>query len=567
MTRLSRRPSAHVRLIARIVAGVLFTAGAITGLAGVAGAAGNNGTVKLGSSGQAFTNSNDPHLTCPIQIQWTGFDQGLQTYDVTFTGINPTGGTVTPASDHGTFPDGSVTNTRTYSLVFNGATPNNKGEYHVGIDINTTHAANSDFKQKTIWVQGCAGGSVAVTGQCNAAGNGYNWSVAATPTQPGGGAAVDGTWTKQGAASPTGTFNTNAAGTGSFTTGAGVNALDITGSTAGWTFPATATAAACAQPRNLQLAAACTQPLNNTITWTVTDPAANPQVTGLSSSNGALAGSPSLAPGAHTTFTSSAPANTPVTVNGTVNGQPVSSNSVSLQNACAPGQAETPATVVLTDTCTDIHAVFTSADQHTTHFDVTEPDGSNSTVVGTDTKDYAADAANPDLSVTFDGNPAVNHTWAEPAGCSPGQADPEVSADKACKTGISVVLSNMNGTADVTFTVTDPEGDVHQLPVRAGQLRKESYAVEEDSTGVVTVTAPGLAKKTVTYEKDCSTVLGVKETRPPKTVVEGEKQTKTPEELPFTGDDTKREMQTAAGLLLLGSLLCGLASIRRRPTA
>jgi LPXTG-motif cell wall-anchored protein len=36
--------------------------------------------------------------------------------------------------------------------------------------------------------------------------------------------------------------------------------------------------------------------------------------------------------------------------------------------------------------------------------------------------------------------------------------------------------------------------------------------------------------------------------------------------LPMTGYQTSRELQTAAGLLLLGSLLCGLASIRRRTT-
>src|SRR4051812_24436311 len=184
MSGLSRRRSKNVRITARIAAGALLVAAAVTGLAGVASAAGNNGTVKLGSAGIPPTDANDPHLSCPIQIQWSGFDKGTQTFDVSFTGINPTGGTIAPATAHGTF-DGSTVHTETYSLVVTGAKPHN-GEIHVGIDITTTAASGSQFKQKTVWLQSCgtSGGSVDITGTCNSTFDGYDWTVTATPTNP-----------------------------------------------------------------------------------------------------------------------------------------------------------------------------------------------------------------------------------------------------------------------------------------------------------------------------------------------------------------------------------------------
>ncbi|HEX5493531.1 MAG TPA: hypothetical protein VFX70_03020 [Mycobacteriales bacterium] len=236
--------------------------------------------------------------------------------------------------------------------------------------------------------------------------------------------------------------------------------------------------------------------------------------------------------------------------------------------------------MTFTDTCTGIHAVFTSADQHTTQFVVDPPTGAAETVTGSGTRDYVATNGNSHLSVTFDGTSA-DHTWTQPSTCGstgPGggggggnpppvkTADPHVSASNACKTGISVELDNMGGTAGTTFTVTDPDGNTHKVAVRAGQIVKKSYAVTEDTTGVVTVTAPGLAKKTVTYAKDCSTVLGEKFVQHPPTkkpVVQGEKVT----QLPFTGDNTRRETLIGASMLLIGALICALAGRRRTSAA
>jgi hypothetical protein len=409
---------------------------------------------------------------------------------------------------------------------------------------------------------------VSVTGACNTAGTGYDWDVTATPATAGNPAAVNGNWTKQGAASPTGAFSTNAAGTGSFTTGAGVNQLDLTLSTAQWSLTSpTATATACATPpSNLQLTAACSAPGSQTVTWTVTNPNADTATAVSADPSSNVSGGPAatIAGNGTTTFSTPAPSVARV-AHGTVNGANVTSNSLAFPQTCQSNQAETPASVAFDSTCDGIHAVFTSADMHSTHFVVDAPDGTTDAFTGDADRTYPATAAAGHLAVAYD-NLNDTYDWVDPGTCAPpaGLADPSVTSDKDCVDGISLVLGNINGTADVTFTVVDPDGDTHKVPVRSGQIVKESYSVTEDTTGVVTVSAPGMAKKTVTYDKDCSTVLGEKETRKPD--VEGKHVVKTPEALPMTGYQTTRELQTAAGLLLLGSLLCGLASIRRRTT-
>jgi hypothetical protein len=194
-------------------------------------------------------------------------------------------------------------------------------------------------------------------------------------------------------------------------------------------------------------------------------------------------------------------------------------------------------------------------------FSVTEPDGTTDTVTGSDSRDYPVDSTHQHVSMTFDSS-SDSYDWTDPGNCStPGHATPKVSSSKACKTGISVVLSNMNGTADTTFTVTAPDGSTEQVPVRAGQERKRSYAVTEDSTAVVTVQAPGIAKKTVRYHKNCAAVLGEKKTKkPPTPVVKGVKGSR----LPFTGFDATRGLGYAAAMSLLGLVLLELGRVGRR---
>ena len=736
------------RPVARLAAGALFIAAGLTAFAGIASAAGgNNGDVKLGSNG-TFTNSNDPHLQCPIFIQWSGFDTTqMDDFTVAFSGISPTGGTVTAAGPgvtpaHHQFPGPG--DTEQYNLSFAGATAKN-GEFHVGIDITTTDANGSQFKQKTVWVSDC-GHDLGITKSGTTTGVHpgdavvYHLHVTNNSSGPTTGpttvtdhlpnpgilpgtisvdAGSDGTWTctvgaaqnptcttnsvlnpgdsadftvnatidpnvaplpttltdnatvdtpgdadssnnlatlgtdvtaAGGPAAPNAGVTKNGPGTAwvgqqlqydvvvSFSGGATTGTTTVTdtlpngldpglmtfvsgdgtwtcglnasttptcsapaGFTAGQsaTFHVTTTANAVGPQTDsvsvvttgdsdnsddsatktttvsaasaLGLQPQCDPATAGQVLWTVTNPSGNPDVSGLTVSGSAAVPSPTtLSGGQQATFHTAAPSGA-LSVSGTAFGQTVSSNSVSFSNQCTtpPPPGETPASAVFTDTCSGFHAVFTSASLHTTQFVVNMPIGGNDTVSGSGTRDYPADATHSHISVTYDG---VTQTadWVEPAGCTqipnppPAVADPTVSASNACKTGITVNLGNMNGTAPVTFTVTAPDNTVDNVSVLAGQIVKKSYAVVEDTTGTVTVSAPGLATKKFTYAKNCTAVLGEKVTKTPTPkptpTVQGEKVTR----LPFTGSNTSMFL-TLAALFFAGGVVLMAFGARRRP--
>lgn len=562
---------------------------------GAPAANGNNGTVKLGSAGVPFTNANDPHLTCPIQIQWSGFDPGTQTFSVAFNSAAPTGGSVVGVQSNNP-PDTTFSAqpwVETYSLTFGGgANPNNKGEYHVSITVNTTSSTGTtDVKNKTVWVGGCAanptGGSVTMSGACttNTVGSDYTWTVTAAPATAGGGSDVSGTWANHvNAASPSGTWSTTN-GTGSFTTPAGVNqidvALDAAFSGANWTIsqPAAAPQSCGHAPSGgtVSVSGACTSnAAGSGYTWSVSEsPKAGASTAAVNGSwqqtGGPGSGSFSTNAAGSGSFTTASGANA-ITVAldaaSTAAGWSIAQQPGAAPASCGtpgnPGTPETPASVAFSSTCTGIHAVFTTASQHTTVFTVTAPHNVTDTVSGSGTRDYNADKNDGHLSVSFDGT-SQTYDWVDPGNCStpppPGQAQPDATATNACVTGITVVLSNMNGTAPATFTVTAPDGTTTTVPVNAGQLKKLDFAVAEDTTGVVTVSAPGFAK-TFTYAKNCTKVLGEKHTvKPPKTPTKvlGEKK-----ELPFTGFDAKSALFDAASLVALGAIVCALALPRRR---
>ena len=318
----------------------------------------------------------------------------------------------------------------------------------------------------------------------------------------------------------------------------------------------------------LTLSAVCA-PTPNHATWTVTNPGSNPALTSVTVSNGTKLND--LAKGGSDTFTTAAP-QTSLTVSGvSSNNITVTSNPFAVTSNCPapPNPNETPATVSFSNTCSGFHAVFTTASLHTTQFVVTKPTGGTDTVNGSGQRDYAADATNSHISVAFDGV-SQSADWVDPGGCTtipnppPAVADPTVSASNACKTGITVNLGNMNGTAPVTFTVTAPDNTVDNVSVLAGQIVKKSYTVVEDTTGTVTVSAPGLATKTFTYAKNCTSVLGEKVTKTPTPkptpTVQGEKVTR----LPFTGSNTSMFL-TLAALLFAGGVVLMAFGARRRP--
>src|SRR3954449_12212574 len=95
MSGLSRGRRTWTKRVAKIAACGLLAASASMAVAGVAVAgAGNNGDVKMGNAGQPPDNSNDPHLQCHVQLDWSGFDAKKANFILTFSGSPPTGGTV-----------------------------------------------------------------------------------------------------------------------------------------------------------------------------------------------------------------------------------------------------------------------------------------------------------------------------------------------------------------------------------------------------------------------------------------------------------------------------------------
>jgi len=194
-------------------------------------------------------------------------------------------------------------------------------------------------------------------------------------------------------------------------------------------------------------------------------------------------------------------------------------------------------------------------------------DAINEDVAGGATKDEQldTDAAHPTVTLTIDGE-VPGGTFTRPASCDEVQSvtDPAVSFANACKAGISVTLTNMKvddtTTDDVTFTVVSPSGKSKHVTVRADQIVRLSYPVKEDTTGTVTVSAPGLSATSHSFKKDCTTVLGVKVVKTPKTpkppAVQGEQA-----QLPFTGMPAGEATIIAGLMLAVGG---GLSLLGRR---
>jgi len=517
------------------------------------GNGGNNGTVKICDVPNGCPSSNDPHLSCPITIQWSGFDNAVaanpNTLDVTFTGIAPTGGTVSANgggnTDHDTFTGTSTS--KPYSLQVSNGTPNTKGEYHISIAISTTTANGSDFKQKTVWVGSCAAPatppSATTTATCSALSATLNAGTNATTF------AI----TVNGVAQAPVSVPANGTQTVPFTPAAGAT---ISVTAPGMAAPATATApAACGgntTPPSATLVATCSalsatvNAGTNATTFAITvNGVAQPPVSVPASGSQTVP----FTPAAGATITVAAPNMNPASATAPAN--------------CGGGNNPTPPNATATSTCS-VASVHLDAGSNATDFSVTEPGGTHQVhVPANQTQDISyTPGAGVTISVSSGGTVLASST--SPAACTtpPGQAQPDATATDACITGITVVLSNMNGSAGATFTVTAPDGSVSTVSVNAGQLKKVEFAVAEDTTGVVGVTAPGGLAKTFSYKKNCTKVLGEKHTiKPPKTPTKvlGEK-----DQLPFTGFDAKGAIFDAASLLALGAIVCALASPRRR---
>jgi hypothetical protein len=181
--------------------------------------------------------------------------------------------------------------------------------------------------------------------------------------------------------------------------------------------------------------------------------------------------------------------------------------------------------------------------------------------------DIAVSAAHPTVTATDTATSTQLGTYTRPASCDSGTSDqggvdPKVSFGTSCAHGIEVVLSNMKlddtTTDPVTFTIVTPAGATDHVTVIADHIVRRFYNVTDGTTGVVTVSAPGLTTTSKSYAKKCTSVLGEKVTKKHPTVL-GEKVTR----LPFTGLPVWAMLSVAAALCLAGALMTQAG--RRRP--
>jgi hypothetical protein len=133
---------------------------------------GNNGTVKIDRN-EPFDDdpNNEPHVTCPFQIDLYGFDEGDFKATITLLAHNPTqrpdGEDQHVADDVTLFiggdPAGGGTDldaSQTYdagTLDFSGIEPQENQGFHVKATIHAEGSQGADVKHKVFWVQPCEG--------------------------------------------------------------------------------------------------------------------------------------------------------------------------------------------------------------------------------------------------------------------------------------------------------------------------------------------------------------------------------------------------------------------------
>lgn len=556
MSGLKRNRRTSVRLVARIAAAVLTAGAGFTAFAGVAGAAapggGASGTIKVDGTTLGGGSDNNPHQACGISIEFFGFAPDAATAppakdwtgSATFTAVAPTGSSGVSASTASPSGfDGAAGNALNHSMVYTLDTAtlvaHGKQGYHINVSATATRTSDGATvtKSKVIWVGACPGPqNLSLSGACNHTTGMFDWTVTTSPAT----AALSVGYTDGATNNST---TTDATGAGAFSTVANSTSVSATG----WTGDTKNVAGVCTvNGKSLSLSGSCS---NGSYSWTVSTTPSTGSVT-VSWSSGAGAGTVTTGAGGTGGFTSSTNS-----ASASATGWTGASKTVT---ACGGAQ---PGDLTVNGTCSNGTYSWTATTAPVTPgVPVSWTSGSQSSSATTGTNGQAVfTSTSNSAAVSATGWNGANKTITACRAPSAGQADPSVTSSKHCVAGISVVLGDLNGTADVSFTVTSPNGKTHQVAVRQGQLVKKSYAVEEDSTGVVTVDAPGMAKQTIRYAKDCSTVLGEKHVRHvPKTQPRAE--------LPFTGFESRRAAMLATALLLVGAALCGLGSIgpRRR---
>jgi hypothetical protein len=152
-----------------VIGGVALAA--VIGAAGPAGAQadppGDNGTVKIDGVEFDAHPDNQPHVGCEFQVDFYGFDEGLDLFaDVTFEAIEPTGqveplltDTVFIGEDDnsGGGSEDGLDASETYDLTdaLQGIEPHPEQGWHVKLTVHADGSIGADTKFKVFWVSGC----------------------------------------------------------------------------------------------------------------------------------------------------------------------------------------------------------------------------------------------------------------------------------------------------------------------------------------------------------------------------------------------------------------------------
>jgi hypothetical protein len=158
------------RLLGSVMA--MCLAAMLTLLTGVAWAGpnppGNNGTVKIDDTPFDDHPNNEPHVGCPFEVDFYGFDEGPLFADVTFEAHPPTGPVQVLETDtvfigqddnRGGGSEAGLDASAEYTLDTSGIEPHPKQGVHVKLTVNADGSQGADTKHKVFWVTGCQSSS------------------------------------------------------------------------------------------------------------------------------------------------------------------------------------------------------------------------------------------------------------------------------------------------------------------------------------------------------------------------------------------------------------------------
>ena len=127
---------------------------------------GNNGTIKVDGLDFDSAPNNEPHVTCPFEIDFYGFDQGDLFADVTFEVHPPTGNAVIATDtvfigeddNSGGGSEAGLDAHRQYNLAdaLSSYTPHPQQGFHIRLTINADGSQGADTKHKIFWVTDCS---------------------------------------------------------------------------------------------------------------------------------------------------------------------------------------------------------------------------------------------------------------------------------------------------------------------------------------------------------------------------------------------------------------------------